>query len=346
MKSVLAPLLTAASLGIFSVASAPSRAQDCSTKQDSSAISVAPASAGFLSETEEANAEANHRYTEADLVAMFKRPTTVPALLKNLQLAWTKRLLVQPAFYSDAALLQVFNAVAVTWKNGESTLPKSPSAFTGRNAATTLDSSVFPNASVKVMRVAASISAMQSAACYFPAQTQETDIVEINVEAIPGFTWGAVDAVFRPDSKAARVLPYVTVLPHHAPDLTDGAQYQSVQPDPWPGDKLIAYYLHPGELPPGEDVSKHPGGFHTNGPRLGYVDDFPSAGFLLRQGTPPRSDGIASIVHTINLERPEDFDQVKTVIIREDVRIVGDSYEFGPATWLPRKHIGTSSGSP
>lgn len=55
-------------------------------------------------------------YTQSDLQAMFDRPGNTDDLLRNLKLAWERGLLLQPAFYEEAAQLKFFNGSEVTWK--------------------------------------------------------------------------------------------------------------------------------------------------------------------------------------------------------------------------------------
>ena len=48
-----------------------------------------------------------HVYTTGEMIGLFRRPESPSELLHNLQIAWDRGLLAQPAFYDDANLKKV-----------------------------------------------------------------------------------------------------------------------------------------------------------------------------------------------------------------------------------------------
>jgi hypothetical protein len=175
----------------------------------------------------------HHVYTTQEMVELFRRPESVPELLRNLQIAWANNLLAQPAFFDDASLMKVLNAKAKAWdkqiidKSGE---------YSRRSGIITLDARIFPNAIVRVVSIHHVAKAQSSPAIHvnIPAYVEDMGAVEMNVESSPGFTWAAVKAAFGP----------------HAEDQGDQAIYEGFPPPAVkPEGKAWMRYLHPGEDP-------------------------------------------------------------------------------------------------
>jgi hypothetical protein len=57
-----------------------------------------------------------HVYTASEIDALIKRPESVLDLLRNMKTAWDQKLLVQQAFWRNAALLRFLGAERLEWR--------------------------------------------------------------------------------------------------------------------------------------------------------------------------------------------------------------------------------------
>jgi hypothetical protein len=172
-------------------------------------------------------------YTTQEMVELFQRPESVPELLRNLQIAWAKNLLAQPAFFDNASLMKVFNESAVEWD--KQSIDKS-GAYSRRSGIIRLDTKIFPNTTVRVVSIHHVAKAQSSPALRvnIPAYVEDMGTIEMNVESLPNFTWVAVKAAFGP----------------RAEDQGDQARYEGLPPPGLkPEGKAWMRYLHPGEDP-------------------------------------------------------------------------------------------------
>lgn len=125
--------------------------------------------------------------TESAVAAAIVLPSTPKQLLQNLRNAWVNDWLVQPALYSDAILLKVFNANKVAWDQ-ESVLGEAPRSGNGR---LTIDTKVLPQMTVEIIRGVIRKPGEQDAS---------TGFVRIRFDASRGLTVGLVREVFGKES--------------------------------------------------------------------------------------------------------------------------------------------------
>jgi len=174
-----------------------------------------------------------HVYTPEEMIGLFHRPESPSELLHNLQIAWDRSLLAQPAFYEDANLKRVFNATAVEWRKQ---LTDKSGAYANHYGTIILNTKVFPNTTVRVVHIRHVAKAESNPAIHvkLPAYIEDMGDIEINVEPLPGFTWGAVKAAFGSDAE----------------DQGDDTIYEGFPPPgAKPAGKAWMRYLHPGEDP-------------------------------------------------------------------------------------------------
>jgi hypothetical protein len=80
-------------------------------------------------------------YSAQEIGALFDRPRDVSEFVRNLKVAWDRKLLVQPGFYDENNLKRFFNGAAVVWGKPS---PGMSQSFTVRQATVTVDKSLFP----------------------------------------------------------------------------------------------------------------------------------------------------------------------------------------------------------
>lgn len=190
----------------------------------------------------------DHSYTSGQLATLFGRPKTVPQLLTNLKLAWDMKLLLQPAFYEDSSLLRFFNASAVSWEPAQIPDPD----WIIRIGKLELEQSAFPDVTV-ALRYSRRVTRKQSApgvGVDVPANTEDSGQITMNVESVPGFTWGVTKSAFGPN----------------ATQRGRGENYHGGRSTPLTF-KVEMQYLYPDE-----DVAKF------------GASDLPGTWFLLKQG--------------------------------------------------------------
>jgi hypothetical protein len=174
-----------------------------------------------------------HVYTTEEMIGLFRRPESPSELLHNLQIAWDRGLLAQPAFYDDANLKKVFNATAVEWQ--KQIVDKS-GAYANHYGTLTLNTKVFPNTTVRVVHIRHVAKAESHTAIHvdLPAYIEDMGDIEMNAESLAGFTWGTVKVAFGSDAE----------------DQGDDTIYEGFPPPgAKPAGKAWMRYLHPGEDP-------------------------------------------------------------------------------------------------
>jgi hypothetical protein len=80
-----------------------------------------------------------------ELQSMFQEPHDVRELLRNLKLAWSQDLLLQPAFYDPGVLKRFFAGTAVTWKEPRNPLTEGVGYVVGE-----VDRTVIPGGAIRV----------------------------------------------------------------------------------------------------------------------------------------------------------------------------------------------------
>jgi hypothetical protein len=181
----------------------------------------------------------NHVYTAKEISSLFARPTTVTELLRNLKLAWDRKLLVQPEFFDDSNLMRFFNGTAVVWNKPP---PGMEADWTIRTGTLTVDSKEFPNVVVG-LRQSHHVAKEQRAPALnlvIPAYTQDTGSIAMRVESVSGFTWGAVKQIFGPDAKDTGVFG---IWEGPGPEPRDGPWAKAL------AGKASMRYLYPGDDP-------------------------------------------------------------------------------------------------
>jgi hypothetical protein len=172
-----------------------------------------------------------HVYSAQEIGAMFKRPKDIEGLLWNLKLAWDKKLLVQPRFYDDQTLMRLFNATAIVWEMPPADV--SPD-FTIKKATVTLDRTLFAGVPLAVQwthELAKAQPHPEKPGVLLAGYIQDTGGISMNVESLPGFTWGAVVRVFGSGAKNIGTEP-----------ISEG-------PPGKPAGKALMRYLYPGDDP-------------------------------------------------------------------------------------------------
>jgi hypothetical protein len=137
-------------------------------------------------------------YSSTQIAALFQRPSNVSELLRNLKLAWDKKLLVQPAFFDDANLLTFFNGTSITWKKPR---PNTKLDIRNRTGTVTVNDRVFPNVMVSVWIHHELDPAIRQPGAYFPAHAHDAGSVQLRIGTLPPLTWEVVKGVFGPDAQ-------------------------------------------------------------------------------------------------------------------------------------------------
>jgi hypothetical protein len=229
----------------------------------------------------------DHVYTTQEMASLFERPITGAGLLRNLKVAWDKKLLVQPGFFDDTNLMRFFNGTAVVW---DKPTPGMEADWTIRTGTLTIDSKVFPNVTVG-LRQSHHVVKEQRAPTFnvvIPAYTQDIGSIAMHVESVSGFTWGAVKQSFGPGAKDTGVFG---IWEGPGPEPRDG---------PWA--EALAGKANMRYLYPGDDPSKV-------GPT-----DLSQATFALKQG-PQARDASGFVIRT-----PQDSDFVQSISIYQSVK--------------------------
>jgi hypothetical protein len=147
-----------------------------------------------------ASEENRHVYTSEEISALIKRPESVLDLLKNMKIAWDRKLLAQQEFWPTAALLRFLNADRLEWQplylNGPPAFPPE-SELTHNSGYVTVHGQLLPTP-ISVHRSHYKNPAETAPWVYpYPAHTESVGILWFNV-AGSGITWGVPRELFGP----------------------------------------------------------------------------------------------------------------------------------------------------
>lgn len=186
-----------------------------------------------------ARAEADqHNLSVQQVAAMYAPPRDAKELLLNLEIAWNRRLLVQRSFYNDRNLERFFKATSVVWERAAVVDPD----FSSTKATVTLDATLFGRATVLLSCSYQSVKAQphpEKTGTYLPAYRQKTASISMDVESMPGFTWGSVEETFGPGAQ----------------NIGTGIISESGTPGE-PAGKAMMRYLYPGDDPAKLDATR------------------------------------------------------------------------------------------
>jgi hypothetical protein len=142
-------------------------------------------------------------YATGQIEAMLKRPADVTGLLQNLKVVFDEKLLVQPAFFVDSVLLELFDGRTLEWlKPGTTDVMNDRIVKPTRIARISSDAPVFRGMKINVglnhKCLNGRTDPRDSRATMAP-HTYDSGYIRLRFEPIPGLTLGAVRQVFGPN---------------------------------------------------------------------------------------------------------------------------------------------------
>lgn len=167
-----------------------------------------------------------HKYTSAEMAAMFDPPTDVSQLLTNLKIILDHDLLAQPAFYENSILLKVFGGTNIRWVG-----PDTPNVGGDRFIAPTRIAVITASAAIsKYMMITVGTNHKclnrrtdpRNSKAYIPAHTYDSGYIHLQLDGFEEFTFGTVRSIFGPNSGFAHpscdAFPYISYDAHSIAD--------------------------------------------------------------------------------------------------------------------------------
>jgi hypothetical protein len=142
-------------------------------------------------------------YTTGQTKAMLKRPADVAGLLQNLKVVFDKKLLVQPSFFADSVLLELFDGRGLEWvKPGTADVMNDRIVKPTRIARISSDAPLFRGMKVDVGLNHKCLNRRtdpRDPHATIAPHTYDSGYIRLRFEPIPGLTLGAVRHVFGPN---------------------------------------------------------------------------------------------------------------------------------------------------
>ncbi len=189
--------------------------------------------------------------SSADLISgSFTQPSSLSDLLNNLYIAWDKRLLAQPAFWSRPSLEKMFAAAKITHDpriaqlDPHWTLDK---ALKDRNASLAVYTHILP-APIELHESHFRVDRGTASWVYhYPQHDEGYGSIQFELPDAQGVKWADIKHIFGYDAVVIPPLPLVSLV---AP-IGHGVKVAFYRTDFWKSEiSLVACYQSPASLPP------------------------------------------------------------------------------------------------